>query len=388
MTGLDVRHTTKRLLDLTGDGGAVDQEVLSLIEGTVVGFLARRHDLRRLRQDEAPTSLLWPQMAELGLLGLSLSADLGGAGLGYQACTRVAEIMGRNLAPEPFAACGVMPAAVISALPDSDLRSRLAEELIGGEKRIAFAWQESQAQVCPWPANTYISEHGLITGQKIGVVCAEDRLLIAATHLGTPALALVSLKQADRVVMTTATDGTQVADVHFSGAEIEGHAPLLSGDEADHAIRHAHDAGILVASAQLTGLSSALFELTLNHLRTRTQFGRPIGAFQVLQHRAVDMRIKLALSAASVREATRLMDEAPRSSLTSAAVSAAKARSSATALLICREAVQMHGALGFTEESDVTLYTRAMLRLASWLGGPREHRRRFLACGGDDIHGC
>jgi alkylation response protein AidB-like acyl-CoA dehydrogenase len=151
------------------------------------------------------------------------------------------------------------------------------------------------------------------------------------------------------------------------------------------AVNQALNLATLTLSAQLSGLMRGALDLTLEHLRTRTQFGQAIGSFQALQHRAVDLHIQHALAEAAVREAAHLYDADADSPRTAFAISAAKARASAGALLICKEAVQMHGAIGFTLESDVGLFLRAALRWSSWLGEAGAHRRRLVTQkGGDD----
>ena len=125
-----------------------------------------------------------------------------------------------------------------------------------------------------------------------------------------------------------------------------------------------------------------VLELTFEYLRTRKQFGKPIGSFQALQHRAVDIWIQKELSKAALAAALKhfdAVDATPRQR--SLAASSAKSRAADAALAVCKQAVQMHGAIGFTDEYDLSLYFNRALVLSAWLGNGATHRRRFDALG-------
>jgi alkylation response protein AidB-like acyl-CoA dehydrogenase len=127
------------------------------------------------------------------------------------------------------------------------------------------------------------------------------------------------------------------------------------------------------------------FSMTLDYLRTRQQFGRPIGSFQGLQHRAVDLKIQVALTRASVESAAATLDSLPADAVAprQAAVSRAKARAAQAALLVARQAVQLHGAIGYTDEYDVGLFLRKAMVTANQFGSAALHRRRFAVTAPD-----
>ncbi len=118
-------------------------------------------------------------------------------------------------------------------------------------------------------------------------------------------------------------------------------------------------------------------EMTLDYLRTRVQFGKPIGSFQALQHRAVDLHMQKELAAAVLEEALAQLDSDPEPAARAAAASRLKARCADAAVKITRETMQMHGAIGFTDEYDAGLYLKRALTLAAWLGSATAHRRRY-----------
>jgi alkylation response protein AidB-like acyl-CoA dehydrogenase len=118
-------------------------------------------------------------------------------------------------------------------------------------------------------------------------------------------------------------------------------------------------------------------EMSLDYLRTRVQFGKPIGAFQALQHRAVDLHIQRELASAVLEEALGVLDRSPAAPARAAAASRVKARCADAATRITREAIQFHGAIGFTDEFDAGLYLKRALVLTAWLGSATWHRRRY-----------
>ena len=118
-------------------------------------------------------------------------------------------------------------------------------------------------------------------------------------------------------------------------------------------------------------------EMSLDYLRTRVQFGKPIGTFQALQHRAVDLHIQKELASAVLEEALSVLDRGPAAPARAAAASRAKARCAEAATRITREAIQFHGAIGFTDEFDAGLFLKRALVLTAWLGGATWHRRRY-----------
>ena len=118
-------------------------------------------------------------------------------------------------------------------------------------------------------------------------------------------------------------------------------------------------------------------EMSLDYMRTRVQFGKPIGSFQALQHRAVDLYIQRELASAVLDDALAVLDLDPEPPRRAAVVSRAKARCAHAALTITREAIQLHGAIGFTDEYDAGLYLKRALVLSAWLGTAQDHRRRY-----------
>jgi alkylation response protein AidB-like acyl-CoA dehydrogenase len=144
-----------------------------------------------------------------------------------------------------------------------------------------------------------------------------------------------------------------------------------------HALEAARDAATLVASAELLGVMKRALDMSLDFMRTRVQFGKPIGSFQALQHRAVDLYVQQQLASAVLEDTLRRFGKARDATARAVLASRLKARCSDAALRIVRETIQIHGAIGFTDEYDAGLYLKRALVLSAWLGNAALHRRRY-----------
>jgi alkylation response protein AidB-like acyl-CoA dehydrogenase len=150
-----------------------------------------------------------------------------------------------------------------------------------------------------------------------------------------------------------------------------------TGHAAAAALAGAIDRAAAIASAELYGVMSRALEMSVDYMKTRVQFGRAIGTFQALQHRAVDLYIQQQLASAVLEQALGDLDQEPSPAQRAAIVSRLKARCSDAGVRITREAIQIHGAIGFTDEYDAGLYLKRALVLAAWLGNTAQHRRRY-----------
>ena len=173
-------------------------------------------------------------------------------------------------------------------------------------------------------------------------------------------------------------DGSASARLGFDQVSASAATRVASSTCAGAALALALEHAMTAASAELLGVMDSALTLTLEYLRTRVQFGKPIGSYQALQHRAVDLYIQKELSRAALAAAIATLDDptcTPERRATAA--SGVKARASQAALAICNEALQMHGAIGFTDEYDLGLYLNRALVLSAWLGNASAHRRRY-----------
>lgn len=325
---------------------------------------------------------LWQHMAELGWLGLALPESLHGSGLGLQEAALLAQRCGHWLAPATCISAVLMPSIVLSGCTDNPLAADLAKGLVSGKQLLSIAWQEQRGQLDPTESLTTTLRDGQLTGCKLFVAdVSEDSTLLvwAQGAAGEPLLVAVAASSEGVAIEALPAGQGNLTTVRFTGARVAEDAVLCRSEQASNAINAAVDAGRIALCAWLTGSANSCFEKTLAHLRDRQQFGKALGSFQALRHRCVDLHIQLQLANASWRHALQCHENSPASITDRAAISAAKARCADTALKVAKEAIQMHGAMGFVEEGGVGHYLRAALQGAAWLSNANRHRRRYMA---------
>ena len=324
-------------------------------------------DLRRIRalrfQDPGFDRTVWREMCDMGWAALRLPEAQGGSGLGVQEYCALAEELGRGLVPEPLVSA-ITAAAV--------LRGEALADAIAGRKVILPAWQE-RAGTLDAGGETTVGG-GRANGRKVFIAQAAgaDAFVVA----GREGLALVAR---DAPGVSLAIERTQ--DGGNFGTLTLDNAPCtpLAGDLAA-----ALEEAALATAAYLLGVMDRAFAITLDYMKTRQQFGRPIGSFQALQHRAADLKIQVALTRASVEAAAATLDASQHPATRQAAVSRAKARASDAAMLVTRQAIQLHGGIGYTDEADIGLFLRKAMVLANLHGSAGLHRARYAEVAPDD----
>lgn len=356
---------------------ATDQEVLGLLSDSVATLLERAGGRNRARQARCSDKIdraIWSELAEAGILGVMAGEDAGGLGLGLAAGGVIAMEMGKTLAPDPFAAVTGLVISLFEQLaPDHEHLG----DIIAGELVPSFAFQERNSTGLSDKIETIYSK-GVLNGAKAWVANAEgaDFILVLAHGGDEQTLCLV---EPDAKGMTLKTirqsDGSGLCEIVFSSTPAR---ILATGLHVDDAVKIAIDNATVLTACELLGVSGAALELTLEFLKTREQFGKPIGSFQAIQHRAVDMHTAYQIADAGILECLILMDKTSDTAIRSRHASRAKVRACETALKITREAIQMHGAVGYTDEFDVGLYLNRALALSAWLGDGAYHRRRWF----------
>jgi alkylation response protein AidB-like acyl-CoA dehydrogenase len=314
------------------------------------------------------------ELAEAGVFGVTVPAENGGLGMGLAAGGVIAEEVGRVIAPEPVVMTIGLSLGLLRRLcPD---HARL-EQLVGGECVLAVAWQERGPNGGPAEASCRY-ENGKLTGGKawvVGAVGAQGFLVVAEGGAG-PVLVLVAAGADGLAVKERRqADGSAMGELSFSGTPAE---ELASGGAVRDALAEAISDATALAAAELVGLSERAFEITLEYIKTREQFDKPIGSFQVIQHRAVDLNVMCEVAQSGVREALGLMDRETDPKVRARLASRAKARAVTAARKITRDAIQLHGAVGYTDEFDTGLYLNRALVLSAWLGDDSYHRRLWL----------
>jgi alkylation response protein AidB-like acyl-CoA dehydrogenase len=334
-------------------------EAIAMIRRSAEGVADRRDlsRIRRLRYSRPGFERsAWTTMCELGWPALRLPESCGGVGLDAIAYCALAESLGAALTPEPL-----IGATICSALLDADA---LGPHLTGASL-VLPAWQDTRDAAGP-TANVRL-ENGKLFGDKryVPMAAGADAFLVVGPEVSW----LVDARAPGvSVELLDTQDGG-----HFGAIQLDG----ASGRKLEIDPGFAMAEACLATSAYLLGLAGAALERTLEYLRLRVQFGKVIGSFQALQHRAVELKLQLELTRASVEDAAARWDLAPGTDLSFAAISRAKARSTGAAMFVTRQAIQLHGGIGFTDEHDIGLFLRKAMVVAPQFGGVAFHRARF-----------
>lgn len=344
--------------------------------------------LRALREtDPGYEQAVWKKLAEAGWTGLMIPEEDGGLGLGLGAACAVASALGRHPLPEPFVAGCIQSLTLLSRLPACSLKQTLLQRAVSGELVIGVAWQHESGQQEPGQQQAVRQEQTGLSDEAT-VNKNGSPVLNTVKHWAYPARAdgwLVMDDAQSAIVWVPSTvdglqetvhprvDGTMASTLTFKGVQIRPDQILVQGEAAREALNYANNITRVVQAAELLGIAQETFDQTLEYLKTRVQFGKPIGANQALQHRMVDAYLQVRMAEAVMAEF--LADPQLDDDLATAHCARVKARCAHAALLMTRSAVQFHGAIGYTDELDIGLYLKRALHLTSWLGGERESRQ-------------
>jgi alkylation response protein AidB-like acyl-CoA dehydrogenase len=364
-----------------------DTDHAALLRHSVASFIADEGGVsraRRLRASDAEYErAAWTRMAALGWIGVLIPERYGGSGLGLAEAAIIAEELAVVLAPEPFTAAAVLATTVLLESGNEALKARELPRLADGRSLVLLAWQEEAATLDAEARTTRIDSLAgayRLNGVKryVSGAAGADAFLVSARH-GADQLVCWVDRGAEGLALglERTADGRHFGTLNFTDVAVAHEAIVATGAPARAALELALDHGTVSAAAELCGLMGRTLANTLEYLRTRVQFGKPIGSFQALQHRAVDLLIQRELSAATLDAVLRELERNPEATARAALASRVKARCSSAALKVTREAIQLHGAIAFTDECDVGLYVKRALVLAAWLGTAGMHRRRY-----------
>ncbi len=345
-------------------------------------FLAARSPSTRLRKWREQTPCfdraMWLEMAQAGWTGILAPEAMGGLGLDIRCAGAIAEATGAHLIPEPFIGGAVQVMDLLVRLPASGLRDSLIRDVASGQKIIGLAWEDAPS-MGPMTA-TRCGEQIVLRGEKVWVTPGSGAhgWLVCATSTSGPSIYWMPAEIGHLEVHSQRrVDGTEMARLVCHDVQLGESHLLACGALVPAAIDAANDVARLAQGFELLGLSVAAQAMTLEYLKTRVQFGKPIGANQALQHRMVDAALQIELASSCLRDA---LDGLSAQTISlSLAASRVKARCAHAAMTMTQLAIQLHGAIGFTDEHDIGLYFKRSLNLASWLGGVHEHRMRAIA---------
>ena len=336
---------------------------------------------------------VWSQLAEMGVLGLPFAEEVGGFGGGAAETLIVMQAIGGGLLVEPYLATVVLGGGLVQALGSAPQKQELAQ-VAEGKLLLAFAHGEPRSRYALSHVETRAQRVGKaggagwkLSGRKAVVLngAQADRLIVSARSGGAAgeqagiSLFIVERGAAGLAVRDVPTiDGLRAAEVELKDVRVGADALLGAEGGAFAAIEQASDAGAAALCAEAVGVMEALSAQTLDYLKTRQQFGQPIGRFQVLQHRAADMFIHCELSKSMALLAAMKAGEADARERRRA-VSAAKAHLGRSGRFVSQSAIQLHGGMGVTEELPASHYAKRLTMIDFWLGDAAHHIERFGA---------
>ncbi len=345
------------------------------------GFEAR---WKVLRSPAGWSRAHWNQLAEIGLMALPVAEADGGLGGKGVDTMLVMEELGRGLVLEPYLGCAILPAALIKAAGNAAQRAALSEGLASGATLYAFAHSEpGQRYERNAVAMTATAKGAgyVLNGKKVSVLGgdAADQLLVSATVAGDtdPSLFVVPATAAGVTRFGyPMQDAQRGADIAFANVEVGADALLGERGKAAAAIDYALDVACAALCAEAVGAMAELHKITVEYLKTRKQFGRPIGMNQALQHRAVDMLMHVEMSRSMAMEAAVACDN-PDSAARAKAISAAKTLVSQGCRYVGQQAVQLHGGIGVTDELNTSHYFKRLTMISVTFGDTDWHLARY-----------
>jgi alkylation response protein AidB-like acyl-CoA dehydrogenase len=326
--------------------------------------------LRQLRDSNDATGFsrdLWKTFAEMGFSGLLVPEEFGGSGLGCVEAGVVMEEIGRNLMPSPFLSTAVLACSALLRAGSAAQKSEHLPKISDGSLLASLAIDEG-AKHRPLQTKMQAVRSGngfKLNGAKAFVVDGHtaDLLIVAARTAGTAGerdgLTLFLVDPKSRGIETERTamvDSHNAARIKFDTVEVNADSVLGEVDQGFQLLEGVLNIGRGAVASELVGVSEEVFGRTVNYLKERKQFGKLIGEFQALQHRAAQVYIEIEITRAAVLKALQTLDSDFDKAGTAVAV--AKARAGSTATLAVQEGVQMHGGMGMTDQFDIGFFMK------------------------------
>ena len=349
-------------------------------------------DQRRALVESEPgySERSWRQMAELGWLGVGVPEAFGGTGGGPVEMMVLMDAFGAGLLVEPYFPSVVLGAGLVTEAGTEAQKAAILPATVAGEIKLAFAWAEPQSGFDLFDVRTTAARRGdgwVVDGAK-GVVlgaAAAERIVVSARTSGDSrdrngiGLFLVD-READGVTLRDyrTVDGLRAAEIAFENVAVGVDAALGDPGDALPAIEAVAERAIAALCAEAVGVMDVIVRDTAEYLKTRKQFGRPIGAFQVLQHQFTDMLIANEEARSMTYVATLRLDERD-AAVRAKAVSGAKHLVGRHGRMIGQRAIQLHGGMGMTEEMAVGHYFKRLTMIDVMFGDEAYHLKRYAA---------
>jgi len=337
---------------------------------------------------------LWRQMLELGWAGMAIPEAYGGFEFGYGGLGVVLEESGRTLVSSPLIATVLLGASAINELGSDAQKSEFLPQVVSGELLLALAIDEKpHHRPCRIETSAVKSGEGyVLNGCKTFVLdghIANKLIVVARTagaiddEAGLSVFLVDAAAEGVSINRSWMVDSRNSAMLSLNNVKVGADALLGAEGGAYSSLTRVLDIGRIGVAAEMLGSMQQAFEITLDYLKQREQFGVLIGSFQGLQHRAAEMYSEIELCKSAVRAALAALDDADKTDADIAEfASIAKAKLSEVATLVSNEAVQMHGGIGMTDEYDIGFYMKRARVAAAFLGDALFHRERYASLNG------
>lgn len=337
---------------------------------------------------------LWRQMLELGWAGMAIPEAYGGFEFGYGGLGVVLEESGRTLVSSPLIATVLLGASAINELGSDAQKSEFLPQVVSGELLLALAIDEKpHHRPCRIETSAVKSGEGyILNGCKTFVLdghIANKLVVVARTagaiddEAGLSVFLVDAAAEGVSINRSWMVDSRNSAMLSLNNVKVGADALLGAEGGAYTSLTRVLDIGRIGVAAEMLGSMQQAFEITLDYLKQREQFGVLIGSFQGLQHRAAEMYSEIELCKSAVRAALAALDDADKNDADIAEfASIAKAKLSEVATLVSNEAVQMHGGIGMTDEYDIGFYMKRARVAAAFLGDALFHRERYASLNG------
>jgi len=372
-------------------------EEQQMLKESAQGFLAEFAPIAELRKQRDAGSQtgyadnLWGQMTDMGWAAILVPEAYGGLAFGHVGMGQIVEQTGRTLTASPLFATAILGVTAINAAGSEAQKTELLGAIAGGEITTALAVDESIHHAPTQISMTAVKQGGgyVLNGAKRFVAdgSTADKLIVVARTSGEAGdMQGISLFVVDRtaagveVERVEMTDTRNYANLKFSNVEVAEAALLGEEGKGFKALSTTLDAGNIYLSAELLGMAQQSFDMTLQYLKERKQFGVLIGSFQALQHRAADWWSQVELCKSVVLKSLQAMDEGDKHAPVLASV--AKAKLCDVAELSTNEAIQMHAGIGMTDEYDIGFFIKRSRPAQMMFGDNSYHTDRFALLSG------
>jgi alkylation response protein AidB-like acyl-CoA dehydrogenase len=367
-----------------------------LLRESVDRFITQSYDAdHRRRTASDPLGFnpqIWQQFADLGWLALPIEEAYGGLGAGAIETGIVMEAFGRGLVTEPYLATVVIGAALISECASEPQKQAILREVADGSLLLAFAHSERAARfdlARVDTAATKTSDGWRLDGHKTAVLDgnAAGQIIVSARMAndgGAPGAIGLFLVPSGTTGLAlrdySRLGGGRACNLDLADVRLPADALLGDGSDALPNIECVVDRALAALGSEAVGIMQIMLDMTLEYTKIRQQFGRPLAANQVIRHRLADMAMQCDEARSMALRAALMADAEPAER--GRAASGAKAKIGKCARFVAEQSVQLHGAMGVTEELDIGSYFKRLVAFDTMFGGSAHHYRRHAALGG------